>query len=294
MPSVDLLLSLVLALIMLGIGASLRIKDFNYVVMNPKALFWGLILQMLFLPLIALLIVSMSNLNPFLCVGLFIVSLCPGGTTSNFISYIIKAEVALSIAMTSINSFLILISIPFLSNFAMGRFLESDKIISLPIKETILQIFLIILIPVIIGLACRHFFEEFVVKLQRPLKYINVTLLALVFSVKFFAKSENGGSGINTDDIFLILPYALLIHLVSMLSSYLLSRKMNLNNRESVTIGIEVGLQNTALALLITGTLIGNTEMTKPALVYAMFSFFTTLIFSLLASRAKERKLKFH
>lgn len=280
MNFIDVLISSVLALIMFGIGASLEPRDFKNVFLYPKALITGLGLQMVFLPIFVFLIALFSNLSPELKVGLFIISLCPGGTTSNFISYLIKAEVALSISLTIINSLIILFTIPVLSSLALEYFLSAKTSIALPFGQTIAQIFLITLLPALLGT-----FFTVSEKIQKPLKYINIALLALVFGIKFFAGESSGGSGISMDDIITILPYALLVNVGSILVSYYFSRIIRINIRKSTTIGIEVGLQNTTLALLVTGTLIGNNEMSKPALVFAIFSFFTTLLFAWLTMR---------
>lgn len=283
MNPIDILISGSLALIMFGIGASLKPEDFRNVFYYPKALLLGLFLQMLFLPLFVWIITLYTDLNPFLKAGLFIVALCPGGTTSNFISYIVKAEVALSISMTTINSILILFTIPFFTTIGLNYYLENSQAFSLSVGQTISQVFLITLLPAILGVLFNRTFTKLSVRIQEPLKYINILLLGLVFGIKFFAGESQGGSGITTAEIKAILPAALLVNIGSMLISYAVARLIQLNNRQAVTVGIEVGLQNTTLALLVTGTLLANNEMTKPALVFALFSFFTTFIFAWIA-----------
>ncbi len=277
---VNYLIDIVLALIMFAIGSSLQFKDFAYVFKNPKRIVLGLTLQMLFLPLLAFTIVLFSNLDPVLKVGLFIVSLCPGGTTSNFISYITKVDTALSISLTSINSFLILITIPLFTNIALNNFMHNSGHIRLSFFETASDILRIILLPVLLGLLFNRYFSNISLKIQKPLKWLTVVLLGIMFGIKFFASEEFGGSGISIEDVKAILPYALGIHLLSILISYVISRYVTKDLKSSITIGIEVGLQNTTLALMVTATILQNNEMTKPALVYAIFSFFTTLGFA--------------
>lgn len=288
MNFIDILISVMLALIMFGIGASLQPKDFNNVFFHPKALITGLSLQMIFLPLFVFLVAWFAPISPALKVGLFILSLCPGGTTSNFISYLVRAEVALSISLTIINSVLILFTIPALTSLGLSYFMETGQQIQLPILQTIIQIFVLTLLPALVGLGFNKLFPVLSEHIKQPLKYINILLLALVFGIKFFAGESQGGSGISISDILNILPYALITHLGSMILSYYFAKIIEIDNRNATTIGIEVGLQNTALALLVTGTLLGNNEMTKPALVFAIFSFFTTLAFAWLAMRKSK------
>jgi BASS family bile acid:Na+ symporter len=117
--------------------------------------------------------------------------------------------------------------------------------------------------------------------------------LACVFGIKFLADQSSGGSGISGTEILSLLPLILLAHLISVFFSYFSARSsVQLDNLKATTISIEVGLQNTTLALLITNNILQNNEMTKPALVYALFSFFTTLLFAYLFQRYGEKILK--
>ena len=266
-------------LIGFNIGSSLTFSDFRKIIRMPRAFFLGLSLQILFLPLLTVLILLLWNIPAEWKVGLFILSLCPGGSTSNFISYIVKANVALSIALTSINSILILFTIPFLSNIGLELYLDAGRQVYLPVWDTIVQVFTIILLPAASGLLFNHYFPNTSQKLQQPMKVINILLLAAVYGIKFFGSKEQGGSGIVSEEIIMLLPVTLLIHLAAMFISYYLARSARFSTTSATTIGIEVGLQNTTLAILVAGTLLANAEMTKPALVYTLFSFFTTFAF---------------
>jgi BASS family bile acid:Na+ symporter len=277
---VDYLISIVLALIMFTIGSSLKPGQFLEIAKHPKPVVLGLILQMLFLPLIAFAIVDIINLPPEFKVGIMILSFCPGGTTANLVSYLVDADVALSIYLTSINSFLILISIPTLTYLSLAHFNLTGQEIHLSFLETILQVILIILLPVILGMQARRFFPGLILKIQKPLKYISIILLAAVFLIKFLASGAQGGSEITLEEIKTLLPITLFIHLLVMFLSYYLAKGFLSNHKACVTIGIEVGLQNTTLALLISSTMLENEQMAKPALVYALFSFFTTFVYA--------------
>ncbi len=290
MELIDFLIGSVLALIMFGIGSSLKLSDFQNIFNHPKGLTLGLSLQMIFLPLLFFLIAWLSPFSPALKVGLFIIALCPGGTTSNFISYIVGADVALSIALTSINSFLILLTIPSLTNLSLEIFMQTHETIKLSALETIIHVFTIVLLPAFLGLLFNRFFPKTSSFLQNPLKYINTLLLAVVFAIKFFGDQSFGGSGISFNEVTKLIPLILLAHVISILVSYYLSRAFSLSNLQSTTISIEVGLQNTTLALLVTNNILQNNEMTKPALVYALFSFFTTLLFAYLFKNYGVRK----
>lgn len=267
---------------MFGVGTSVDLLKIRERLTDYRAVGIGLGFQMVLLPLFALVIAIVAPMSPEFKIGLFIVALCPGGTTSNFISYLLKLDTALSLSLTSINSILILFTIPFLSSWALQTFSALPTEISFSVLSTFWQVLLILIIPALVGATCRTRYPAYVEAFDSTLKIISSLLLAIVFAVKFLAPSESGGSEISQADIKSLLPFCLLLHLGSMVVSFLFSKKW-LSQSAAATIGVEVGLQNTGLAILVTGTFIGSNEMTKPALVFAMFSFFTTLLFAWLA-----------
>jgi BASS family bile acid:Na+ symporter len=246
----------------------------------------GLGLQMVFLPLAAFGIAALAPISPEFKVGIVIVSICPGGATSNFISYLIKSDVALSVVLTSINSVLILFSIPIISALAIDTFAPGAFIGTISIAGTFWKVLVILIVPIIIGAWVRYFFWKNIFRIERPLRYLNCVLLALVFITKAFSPGNNGDEGISSVEIMQLLPYCLALHLWGMLFSYWFARRIS-SRQSAITIGMEVGLQNTGLAMLVAGTFIGSSEMTKPALVFALFTFFTTLLFGWIAQRLK-------
>lgn len=282
---IDVLISIVLALIMFTIGSSLKPGQFIAIAKRPAAVALGLGLQMLFLPLLAFALVNMTHLPVEFKIGLMILSFCPGGTTANFVNYLIKADVPLSIYLTSINSFLILGTVPFFTFLTLSYFTGSGDHIHLPVGSTITKVLLIILLPVALGMFFRRSLPRFVMRLQSPFKWTSIILLAGIFAIKFFAPSAQGGSGITLLEIRQLLPVTFTLHFLSMVLSYYISKGMLSDHEACVTIGVEVGLQNTTLTLLITTTILGSEAMAKPALVYAIFSFFTTFAFAYLTKR---------
>jgi len=192
----------------------------------------------------------------------------------------VNADVALSISLTTINSFLILLTIPFGVNIALDYFIGSETQITLEFGETLVRVFSLILLPAFLGVCFNQYLSKLSLRLRMPLKYINAALLAIVYTIKFLGSEEVGGSGVSFADIKQLLPVAILLQIISMLIAYWLATKILKRSSSCLTIGIEVGLQNTALALLIASEFLSNSAMSKPALIYAMFSFFTTLLFA--------------
>ena len=302
---VDILISIVLSLIMFGIGLSLTVQNFRNVLLYPKPILTGLTAQMVALPIIAFTFCFFSDLQPEFKVGLIILSVCPGGTTSNFITYLLNGNTALSVSMTTINSFLTLFSIPFIVNIALTYFLGSGTEFNLPYLETILQIFFITIIPATIGIFINVKLPKLARKLNSQInipfgilkkmkfnfiKSFTIVLLGIVFAIKLFASEGSGGAGLTKNDFVQLLPIGLLFNLTGLFFGYIVSLLLKLKDRTPMTIGIEVGLQNTTLAFLVAGTLLHNTEMQKPALVYAFFSFWTAILFGLFARYLKSKK----
>ena len=282
MSYVDVLISGILGFVMFSVGLSLTWRNFVVTFARPRAYLGGLFLQMIILPTLAFIIATLANLPPAFKVGLMILSTCPGGTTSNFITYLLNANTALSISLTVTNSFLALVSVPLIVSFAVDHFLGSHTTIELPVGDTIRQILTIILAPTFAGLLVRRYFPSLALHTQKPLKWITVILLAVLFIIKFFAGEDQGGTGITIAEIRQIIPYSLIGNFLNLSAGYALASLLGLRNNDKLTMGVEVGIQNTSLAFLIGGTLLGNEDTLKPALVYAMFTFFTALLYGLL------------
>ncbi|MEM7037246.1 MAG: bile acid:sodium symporter family protein, partial [Bacteroidota bacterium] len=181
-----------LALIMLGMGMSLTIQDFRNIFSEPKAVITGLICQMILLPLIAIGIAQMSGLSPEMQVGLVLISACPGGAVSNLISYLLKGNVALSVSMTSINSFLTILTIPLIVNVALGIFQGQSTSLSMPFWDTVLQVLLITVIPCVLGIFIRQNWAKFALRTERPLKIAMPILLAVAMSAAIFLEKKQG------------------------------------------------------------------------------------------------------
>lgn len=288
---IDLLVSAVLATIMFGVGLSISFEDLRQIYKSPKSFLLGLFSQMILLPLIVFTIVSFTDLPPAVKVGFIILSACPGGTTSGFVTVLFRGNVALSVSLTSINSILTLATIPLLVNLALTVFTGRHSPFELPLAQTFIQIFFVTLLPAITGVLLRYFREKFATRIQKPVRNIMIILFAGVYAIIAFADESKGGSGITTADLWSILPYAVIINLVGFIAGMTMGIFGKTGLRTSWTIGVEVALQNTTLALLVAGTLIQSNEMVKPALVYALFSFWTALLYGIVVKKYNRSKL---
>ncbi len=279
----SLYLPAVLIVIMFGIGLALEKKDFENVILYPRAIFIGLVAQMVLLPAIAFLLVFFTSLPPVVKVGFILIASCPGGSSSNLVAYLLRGNVALCISLTAINSILILFTLPLIVNLGLLAFIGETHEIQLPLSETILKIFYTTLIPTFAGVYIRYKNLKLAMKMEKPLRVIMTVLLFSVFAALIISEEQNTGEGVSRYTY--LFSYAIALNFVAMAAGYFFSRKMGLDNRNNYTISIQVGLQNSALAIFVANSLLGSREMAMVAVVYSSFTFFSTLLFGYLAKR---------
>jgi bile acid:Na+ symporter, BASS family len=282
---IDIAVSLVLGLIMFGIGLSLTVSDFTNIFRYPRAFTAALGAQMIGLPIIAFAIAIFAPIPAEIKVGLIILSASPGGATSGFLTYLWRGNVALSLSITSVNSILTLFSIPIIVNIGLKVFFGISTDLHLPFWETVQHIFLITIVPATLGLLVRRRYSEFADKISKPAKYVMMGLLFIVFTIKIFAGQSYGGSGITLRDFLIISPFALLQNACCLFFGYYILKRLNLPHASCLTAAMESGVQNTTLAFLIAGTLLNNQEMVKPALIYSMYSFWTACLFAYFSNK---------
>ena len=152
----SVLLPLALASVMLGMGLGLRPDDFRRIGRDPRAAAAGTLAQLVLLPLIGALIVWLLPMPAPIAVGLMVLAICPGGPSSNLMTYLAKGDVALSVSLTAISSLITVVTIPVLANQALRLLMGTEAEISLPIGTTMVQILLITLVPTALGMAVRH------------------------------------------------------------------------------------------------------------------------------------------
>jgi bile acid:Na+ symporter, BASS family len=283
---VDILVSLVLGLVMFGVGLSLTADEFRHILRYPKELVVALTSQMVALPIIAWILTLLHpSLPPEIKTGFIILAASPGGATSGLITYLFRGNVALSLSLTTINSFLTLFSIPFIVNIALNYFMGQHSELHLPFWETVLQIFSITLIPASIGVALRHYRPNLAKKVERPARFVMLGLLLLVFGIKIFAGEKQGGASLELSDFVMVLPHALVQNAACLFFGFFALKWTGAAQPSRITAAIESGVQNTTLSFLIAGTLIGDQQMVIPPLIYSMFSFTTACLFCYIANK---------
>lgn len=278
-------LPVVIGLIMFNQGLSLSISDFKSIFSSPKSLIIGLFCQMVILPLIAFLLAFVSGLPAEIKVGIVIIAACPGGATSNLITYLLKGDVALSIPLTSINSILILFTIPGIIYLATTTFFSTETYIALPFLQTILKILFMIILPTFLGVLTRMRLTNLADKLDKYMKYLTTTLLAVVYVFTIFESKSDADISIET--YWLTAPFVVILNVSGMLSGFFIAILTKLGKKKTITFVVEIGIQNSALAITLASSkvFLGDTLMAIPAVIYGMFTFFSAIIFGYLVNR---------
>lgn len=273
----NLIIPIAIALIMLGIGFNIHFGAFRSVFTRPKGMITGLSCQMLILPALAFFIAYLSPIEPIYKVGLVLVSACPGGTASNLVTHLLKGRIALSVSLTSFNSFLIIFTIPIFVSLALKIFMGENAEISLSFLDTLAEVFFTVLLPTFLGMLVNYYFPGFTYKMKKPLRFILPGLLLLVFVIVAFDSSGDTSTKENIlNNLDLLLP-SFMLNLLGILIGYRLGRIVGITHGGSYTIAIEMGLQNSALAIFIALNVLGSKEMALMAIIYSSFTFFSTI-----------------
>jgi BASS family bile acid:Na+ symporter len=255
---------------MLGMGLSLVPEDFKRITRDPKAVVVGTVCQVLLLPLIGTLITMVVPMQPEIAVGLIVLAVCPGGPSSNIMTYLAKGDVALSVTLTAVSSIVTVFTIPLITNLALQYFLGESTEIALPIGTTTLQIFLITLLPTAIGMAIRYQFPGTARRLEKQMSRLAAGLLALVI-VLLLVKEGSKLPGF----LVQVGVGVLLLNLMATLAGFLAGKVFRLPLAQQICIAIEVGIQNGTLAIAITAGLLKNPDMAVPAAIYSLLMYIT-------------------
>jgi BASS family bile acid:Na+ symporter len=280
------ILPLTLTLVMVGIGMSLTAKDFRNVLLYPKSVMMGLGMQLLVLPAIAFGIAALAPLSPELKVGIVLISAAPGGAIANLLNHLFKANLALSVSITALNGFFTVFTIPAIMSLALSVFMNHDREIHLEFLPTFIEILQITVMPCIVGMSIRRFFPPFALKAERPLNYLMPIGLGIVMAATIYFK-QSDVVNVPLSEYLWVMPYALLLNVSGILTGYYLPALWGIKLRNRLTIAIEVGLQNTGLAIAIATSahLLNNAVMAIPSAIYALFTFFTAVAWGLLVVR---------
>ena len=262
-----------LALIMLGLGLGLSVKDFTRILRVPKDFFVGFFSQLVILPIVALAIALILDLRAPIAVGLMIIAAAPGGVTSNVLTKFANGDVALSISLTAIVSLISIVSVPFVV-------ITSADILGVTISSNIsmtgiaLKMALVVTVPVVIGMIIRGLAENFISSKINIINKITGWLFVIVFAAIWIEEKDN------------ILNYlaqaglaVLILNVVMMTLAYFIAKKFVSGIAQQKCIALECGLQNGTLAVFVATLMFDDIAYIIPTAAYALIMYITGFIF---------------
>jgi BASS family bile acid:Na+ symporter len=271
---IDVFLPLALAFIMFALGLGLTGNDFLRVVKLPRDFFVGAFSQIILLPIIAFVLVKIWSIAPELAIGVMIIAAAPGGVTSNLLTSFAKGDVALSISLTAIISLLCVVTIPFIVLTSVELLGGSDITQDISLFSMSRDMFLIVTVPVILGMLLRQFSSGVALKLEPIAKKASIILFVLVLLGAIAAERENVISYFAQAGLI-----TLILNVVMMIVAYYVAQFLASGTRQKKCITIECGLQNGTLAIFVATSIFGGGMYVIPAATYSLIMFATSLIF---------------
>lgn len=281
----QIFLPLSLAFIMFSVGMELTIQDFRRVAIQPKDFLIGAFSQIILLPLVAFGLLSFWSIDPALSVGVMIIAACPGGVTSNLITYLARGDTALSVSLTAILSLLAVIVLPMIVSFSIVHFMEAATAPMLSIENAVIGIFTITAVPVIIGMVIKYYYPAFAGKFEVIARFIASILFVAIIAAAIFAERDNVIDYFNQAG-----PIMLTLNLVMMALAISIAKLGRLGIPQQTAITFECGLQNGTLAIFVAVTLIGSQTMMVPGAIYSLLMFPTALAYLLIVIRMRSNE----
>ena len=270
----DIFLPLALAFIMFALGLGLTGADFLRVLKQPKDFLVGAISQIILLPIIAFILIKIWPISPELAIGVMIIAAAPGGVTSNILTSFAKGDVALSVSLTAIISLLSVITVPFIIITSLNLLDLNNVSQKISLTNMALSMFLIVTLPVILGMIIKKILSNFVLSFEPIAKKISIFLFVLVLIGAILAERNNviayfAQAGLIT----------LVLNVVMMIVAFYVAQLLGSGVAQKKCIAIECGLQNGTLAIFVATTLFGGGVYLIPAATYSLIMFATSLIF---------------
>lgn len=266
---------------MLGLGLGLKLEDFTRVLKTPKDFMVGFISQLIILPIVAYLLIIILKTPPEIAIGVMIIAAAPGGVTSNIMTKFADGDVALSISLTAIISLLSIITVPFIiftsaDLFGITNIAENISMIGIAFK-----MFLVVTVPVILGMIIRKFAENFVSSNISIIEKITTVLFVIVFATIWIEEREN---------IFNYLKQAgfavLVLNIVMMVLAYYIAKLLATGIKQRKCISIECGLQNGTLAIFVATQIFSDISYIIPTAAYALIMYLTGFIMIFILRRS--------
>ena len=266
---VHLFLPATLAMIMLAMGLGLTLADFRRLANDPRAAMAGLISQMVLLPVCGFMVAWLFGLRPELAVGMVLLTACPGGAHSNLFTNLARGDTALSVTLTAVSGILTIVTIPLMAALAIYVFSDGTSQVALPWGESIAKVFGLMALPVFTGMWIRSRSERLAAGAEKVVKTIAILMLVLII---VGAVGRQSGRLVElSQEVGLAV---VVLNIGTMLLGWGVTHLLSLPGRQVIAIVMEVGIQNSALAVGLTMSFFGS-DFAIPAIVYSLFVYIT-------------------
>ena len=266
---------IILALIMLGLGLGLKIDDFTRILKTPKDFFVGFFSQLIILPLVAYLLIIILKVPPEIAIGVMIIAAAPGGVTSNILTKFANGDVALSISLTAVISLISIITVPLIIFTSADLFGITNISQNISMTGIALKMFLVVTVPVILGMIIRKFAENFVNSKIQIFEKLNIILFVIFFIAAFYEERESF-----IDFLMQAGFITFILNITMMIVAYYLSKTFASGVKQQKCIALECGLQNGTLAIFVSTQIFGTDIVyITPTAAYALIMYITGFIF---------------
>ena len=266
---------IILALIMLGLGLGLKIDDFTRILKTPKDFFVGFFSQLIILPLVAYLLIVILKVPPEIAIGVMIIAAAPGGVTSNILTKFANGDVALSISLTAVISLISIITVPLIIFTSADLFGITDISQNISMTGIALKMFLVVTVPVILGMIIRKFAENFVNSKIQIFEKLNIILFVIFFIAAFYEERESF-----IDFLMQAGFITSVLNITMMIVAYYLGKTFASGIKQQKCIALECGLQNGTLAIFVSTQIFGTDIVyITPTAAYALIMYITGFIF---------------
>ncbi|MEP2987451.1 MAG: bile acid:sodium symporter family protein [Parasphingorhabdus sp.] len=261
--------------VMFSLGLSLAVRDFTYALQKWQSVGAGLLGQLILLPILGAAVVLVFGLPPALAIGLLILAFSPGGITSNAVVFAVKGNVALSVVLTSIASLVTVLSTPYLIGLSLDYFMTDATAPQFSVVDTIKRLFQMTVLPVTIGMVIHYFIPDFALRLVHWLRPAALIVLICVIGFSIYVSAD-----LVWQNIAKAGPAVFALNILAMALGLGLARMFRLGERYSVTIGIEVGVQNATVATFLTMAVMNDIILAVIPTLYGVIMLANAFLFA--------------
>ena len=264
-----------LAIIMFGLGLGLTTQDFLRVVKNPKDFLIGFLSQVILLPIVAIILISLISLPIEIAMGVMVIAAAPGGVTSNILTKFADGDVALSVTLTAVVSLLSIIIVPLIV-FNSANYLGIEIVKEISMLNIALKMFFVVTVPVLFGMIVRSLMTDFIISKTLLVQRLSVILFLIVFISIWVEEWDRIISFITRAGLI-----AFILNITMIFAGYYIAKFLASGIAQRKCISLECGLQNGTLAVFVATQLFDDIVFMVPTAAYALIMFVTSIIFVL-------------